>query len=89
MGSNNNHEAITHLAMPVRQIPVLIDSSPEKAEGFVPSIIWSDKPVTSVRRLLPSFVEGLESPRKRKEIEKEHGVIDSVEWNRLRELLGA
>jgi hypothetical protein len=87
MGSNNNHEAITHLAMPVRQIPVLIDSSPEKAEGFVPSIIWSDKPVTSVRRLLPSFVEGLESPRKRKEIEKEHGVIDSVEWNRLRELL--
>lgn len=87
MRSNHNNEAITHLAMPERQIPVLIDSSPEKTEGFVPSIVWSDKPVTSVRRLLPSFIDGLDSPRKRKEIEKEHGVIDRAEWDRLREML--
>jgi hypothetical protein len=87
MKSHNHNDAITHLAMPERQIPVLIDSVPEKAEGFVPSIVWSEKPVMSVRRLLPSFVEGLESPRKRKEIEKEHGAIDSAEWGRLREML--
>jgi hypothetical protein len=87
MRSNNRNEAITHLAMPERQIPVLIDSSTEKAEGFVPSATWSGKPLTSVRRLLPSFVDGLQSPRRRKEIEKEHGAIDAEEWNRLRELL--
>lgn len=87
MRSNNRNEAITHLAMPERQIPVLIDSSTEKAEGFVPSATWSGKPFTSVRRLLPSFVDGLQSPRRRKEIEKEHGAIDAEEWNRLREML--
>lgn len=87
MKNNNHNEAITHLAMPERQIPVLIDSDSDKAEGFVPSIVWSDKPVTGVRRLLPSFVEGLESPRKRNEIEKEHGAIDPAEWGRLREML--
>ena len=87
MRSNNRNESITHLAMPERQIPVLIDSSPEKAEGFVPSAAWSGKPLTSVRRLLPSFVDGLQSPRRRKEIEKEHGTIDAEEWNRLREML--
>ena len=87
MRSNNNNEAITHLAMPERQIPVLIDSTPENSEGFMPSIAGSDKPVTRVRRLLPSFVQGLESPQRRREIEKEHGTIGASEWNRLRELL--
>jgi hypothetical protein len=88
MRSNNDHEAITHLAMPERQIPVLIDSTLEKSEGFVPSIAWSDKPVTNVRRLLPQFVQGLASPQRRLEIEKEHGTISTTEWDRLRELLG-
>lgn len=87
MVSNNHNEAITHLAMPERQIPVLIESSPENAEGFVPSMAWGGKPVTSVRRLLPSFVDGLRSPRRRREIEKEHGAIDAAEWKRLREML--
>ncbi len=87
MRSNNNHEAITHLAMPERQIPVLIDSTLEKSEGFVTSIAWSDKPVTSVRRLLPQFVQGLATPQRRREIEKEHGTISATEWDRLRELL--
>ena len=88
MRSHNHHEAITHLAMPERQIPVLIDSALEKSEGFVPSTAWSDKPVTSVRRLLPQFVQGLASPQQRREIEKEHGAISAKEWDRLRELLG-
>jgi hypothetical protein len=87
MISNNNNEAITHLAIPERQIPVLIDSSAEKAEGYVPSRAWSDKPVTRVRRLLPSFVQGLASPQRSREIEKEHGTISATEWTRLRELL--
>jgi hypothetical protein len=88
MRSNNINEAITHLAMPERQIPVLIDSTPDKAEGFVPLIAVGDKPVTSVRRLLPQFVQGLARSQRRLEIEKEHGTIDSSEWNRLREMLG-
>lgn len=87
MRSNNANKAITHLAMPERQIPVLIDSTPEKSEGFVPSGLWSDKPVTSVRRLLPEFVQGVPSPQRRREIEKEHGTISATEWDRLRELL--
>ena len=87
MISNNNNEAITHLAIPERQIPVLIDSSAEKAEGYVPSRAWSDTPVTRVRRLLPSFVQGLASPQRRRKIEKEHGTISATEWTRLRELL--
>ena len=87
MRSNNNHEAITHLAMPERQIPVLIDSSPEKAEGYVTSTGWSEKPQTSVRRLQASFVDGLRNARKRREIEREHGVISATDWNQLRELL--
>jgi hypothetical protein len=87
MRSNNRNEAITHLAMPERQIPVLVDATPDRAEGFVPSAAWSEQPVTSVRRLLPSFVEGLQSPRRKREIEKEHGNIDATEWNRLREML--
>jgi hypothetical protein len=53
----------------------------------VPSAAWSEQPVTSVRRLLPSFVEGLQSPRRKREIEREHGNIDATEWNRLREML--
>jgi hypothetical protein len=87
MRSDNDNEAITNLAIPERRIPVLIASGPEKAEGFVPSIVWSDKPITSVRTLQPSFVEGLKNPSKRREIEKEHGTISAIEWNRLRELL--
>jgi hypothetical protein len=87
MRSHNHNKAIMHLAMPERQIPVLIEASSEKAEGFVPSIAWSDKPVTSVRRLQPSFVDGLGYSGKRREIEKEHGAIKAAEWNRLRALL--
>jgi hypothetical protein len=87
MRSNNHNEAITNLAVPERRIPVLIESSAERAEGFVPSIVWSGKPVTPVQRLQPSFIDGMGSPGKRREIEKEYGAISAVEWNRLRELL--
>lgn len=87
MRSNNNNEPITHLAMPERRIPVLIESSPEKAVGFVPSIAWGGKTVTSVQRLEPEIAIGLRNPRRRGEIEKEYGVIDPAQWNRLRELL--
>ena len=72
--------------MPERQIPVLINSTPEKSEGFVTSAAWSDKPVTRVRRLDPSFVKGLSSPQRRREIEKEHGTIGATESRRLREM---
>jgi hypothetical protein len=85
--SNNHNETITYLAMPERQIPVLIDSGPGGSEGYVPSSAWEDKPVTRVRRLLPSFVENMRDPRKRKEIEKGLGAISPTEWDRLRELL--
>lgn len=87
MRSNNTNEPITHLAMPQRRFPVLIDSAREKAEGFVASTSWSDKDVTWVRRLEPSFVDGLKTPQKRREIEKEYGIIGETEWNRLREML--
>jgi hypothetical protein len=87
MRSNNHNEAITNLAVPERRIPVLIESSAERAEGFVPSIVWSGKPVTPIQRLQPSFIDGMGSPGKRREIEKEYGAISAVEWNRLRNLL--
>lgn len=87
MRSNNANETITHLAMPERQIPVLIDSSPDKCEGYFTTATASDKPMKSVRRLLPQFIEDIRNPRKRQEIEKEFGPISTVEWNSLRELL--
>jgi hypothetical protein len=76
-----------HLAMPERQIPVLIEANEEQAEGFVPSRTWSSKRHTNVRRLLPSFVDGLRRSGKRQEIENEYGKIRAEEWNRLRGLL--
>lgn len=87
MRSNNNHETITHLAMPERQIPILIGAGSGRAEGFMPSTARSGELVTRVRRVPPSLVEGLENPGRRKEIEKEHGAINAREWNRLLELL--
>jgi hypothetical protein len=87
MRTHNHNDPITHLAMPERLIPVLIDSGPKEAEGFVPSIAWSDKPMSSVRRLLPTLVEGLPSLRRQKEIEKEFGTVASAEWDRIREML--
>jgi hypothetical protein len=87
MRSNNNHETITHLAMPERQIPVLIDAGSGRSEGFMPSTARSGELVTRVRRVLPSLVEGLENPQRRKEIEKEHGPINAAQWSRLLELL--
>jgi hypothetical protein len=87
MRTHNHNEALTHLAMPERQIPVLIDSRPEEAQGFVPSSIWSDKPMTSVKCLWPSLVEGLSNRSKQRELEKEYGAIDKAQWDQLREML--
>src|ERR1039458_245802 len=87
MRTHNHNEALTHLAMPERQIPVLIESRPEEAQGFVPSSIWSDKPMTSVKCLLPSLVEGLSNRSKQRELEKEYGVIDKAQWDQIREML--
>jgi hypothetical protein len=86
MRTHNRNLTITHLAMPERQIPVLIDAGPKEAEGFVPSITWSDKRQTGVRRLLPSFVDGLRNPSRHREIEQGYGAISKAEWNRLSEL---
>jgi len=87
MRTHNHNGPITHLAMPERRIPVLIDCGSKEAEGFVPSIIWSDKPMTSVRRLLPSLVEGLSNRCKQVELEKEYGAIDKAECDRIRDML--
>jgi hypothetical protein len=87
MRTHNHNNAITHLALPERQIPVLIEADAKEAEGFVPSIMWSNKRHTRVRRLLPSFVDGLRGHGKRREIENKYGAISAAEWNRLRELL--
>ncbi len=87
MRTHNHNDAITHLALPERQIPVLIEADAKEAEGFVPSNTWSNKRHTRVRRLLPSFVDGLRDHGKRREIENKYGAISASEWNRLRELL--
>lgn len=84
MGSNNGIGTIPHPAKQDRLIPVLIDSAPEKADGFVASKVWGDKPVTMVQRLLPSFLKNLKNPQRLKEIEQIHGKIGSAEWTRLR-----
>ena len=73
MRTHNHNQTLTHLAMPERQIPVLINAGPKEAEGFVPSIAWSDKRQTGVRRLLPSFVDGLRNPSRHREIEQGYG----------------
>jgi hypothetical protein len=91
MRSNNRNEAITHLAMPERQIPVLIDSSLEKAVGFVPSMAWvlkgSGMPGIAVRLFLPASLNDLSKPQQRREAEKEYGPISQTQWNGLLSML--
>ena len=84
MKSNNNNEVITHLAMPERQIPVLIDSDRSKAEGFVPSSLWSNASLTGVMRLQPkAVIDALKNPEQRQRFQREHGTV----WNELLDLL--
>jgi hypothetical protein len=90
MRSNNNHETITHLAMPERQLPVLIDAransllAPGKAEGFVPSIAWGAAPSTGVRRVQPkSIMDALKHSAQREQFQTEHGAA----WSELLDLL--
>lgn len=90
MNTGIHNEAITHLAMQQRQIPVLIDSNPEEAVGYVPRQASSGAPATktNVRLLDPEYVRNLnKSDQRRKEIETEHGAINSADWIRLRDLL--
>jgi len=86
MKTHNHNLAITHLAMPERRIPVLIDESAEDAEGFVPSPLGNDRDVVRVRRLEPKFLTELRSSQKRRDIERKYGAIPQAEWRRLREL---
>jgi hypothetical protein len=88
MRSNNNNETITHLAIPERQIPVLIDSGSGRATGFVPSSVWSDKPITNVRRVpAESILDSLKTPEQRNSFEKEFGPVPEAAWNELLELI--
>ena len=86
MKTHNHNESITHLAMPERRIPVLIDCEPKQAEGFVPSFRESEQTATPVRRLDPAILIAFRNAGRRIEIEKEYGTIDEADWNRLREL---
>jgi hypothetical protein len=83
---NNVNETITHLALPERQIPVLIRDGSGNPEGSVPAMD-AGKPPIGVRRLLPSIVHVLATPQGRGEIEKQHGHISEAEWHELLELL--
>ena len=91
---NNNNEAITNLAMPERRIPVLIDSSRQRADGFMPSMAFAERgtgdPVFPVRRFHVSL-DVLNDSQGRSRFEKEFGPLDLGEWNgllRLLDLLG-
>ena len=91
---NNNNEAITNLAMPERRIPVLIDSSHQRADGFMPSMAFAERgtgdPVFPVRHFRVSL-DALNDPQGRSRIEREFGPVSLAEWNgllRLLDLLG-
>lgn len=86
MRTHNHNESITHLAMPERRIPVLIDCEPKQAEGFVPSFREKEQSATLVRRLDPALLIAFRNAGRRIKIEKEYGAIDEADWNRLREL---
>lgn len=67
---------------------MLIESSPEKAEGYVPLEASNGAPGTKVRRLDASYFKDLNRKSNlRKEIETEYGKIDTTEWMRLCELM--
>jgi hypothetical protein len=88
MRNNNNNKAITQLAIPERQVPVLVDAGSSKAEGFVPSIVWSDKPMTGVRRVLPdSILNSLKAPEQRGNFQKDYGPVPQAVWDELLELV--
>jgi hypothetical protein len=64
------------------QSPVLIESTLEEADGFVPSKDWSNKPVTPVRRWRPSFNQNLKFSQLHKVTEQQRGSISAEEWAR-------
>ena len=86
MKSPDPIEPLSMLEMPNRRIPVLIDSTLEKSEGFLTSGFWNVEAKPTVRRLPLSFVKNLKNPERRKEIEREYGEIEENEWTRLSEL---
>lgn len=91
MKSNNTNKTITHLSMPERQIPVLIDAGSGSLEGFVASTSWALKGNGSlsiaVRRILPESLNDLNEPQRRRQFENEFGPVNQSKWNRLLELL--
>jgi len=88
MNTGIRNNPITHLAMPERQIPVLVASTSERAEGFVELASSIGKSPTKVRRLDLGYVTDLhKNERKRKELETEFGAFGLAEWADLRHLL--
>jgi hypothetical protein len=83
---NNHNEAITHLAMPERAIPVLVKCPTGLPDGFIPDDGQTGG-VVAVRRLSPSLVERLTTNEEWRQVEKEYGDISQTEWIKLRDLL--
>ncbi len=90
MKSNNNNEAITHVAMPERQAPILIDAKhasqvflpPGNAEGYVS--LDAGAQAIEVRRVQPkAIIDALKNQKQRQQFQKEYGTA----WNGLLELL--
>jgi len=88
MRNHNNHEAITHVGMPERQLPVLIAASSGKADGFVSFKPWDYGRGGNVRRVSREILPALRDPARRHGLERQYGPIEEADWGRLLELLG-
>jgi hypothetical protein len=91
MTSDDDDDAMTHLAMPERAIPVLVPSSLDKANGVAPLSQWALRgigaPAVAVRRFKLASLKDWNDPRRRSDLEKEFGPIKKAEWSRIPSLI--
>ena len=80
----NHHDAITHLAMPERSIPILVPSSNASGAGW---IVWGDEP-QHVRVLPADLLRLFLDEDAKREFEKRFGVVSERERRHLLYLLG-
>lgn len=82
----NNNEAITHLAMPERTIPVLLVCDKSKRDGFAALSDLSPESV-SVWRISEAALRSFVNPRDRKLFENKYGPVPERERQQLLYLL--
>jgi len=87
MRSHNHNETITHLAMPERRIPVLMECPKSIRDGF--TVLRDISPSSlNVRRVPENSLELFVDPKQRESFEQSYGAVTERDRQTLLYLLG-